>query len=88
MAYIKKLNFWRQTHHGTEKVIAILADYNGADASTIKPETTFAELSFDSLDVAELVMSLEDEFGVTIEMNENLKTVGDIVKYIEDRVAE
>ena len=39
-----------------EKVIAILADYNGADASTIKPETTFAELSFDSLDVAELVM--------------------------------
>ena len=53
-----------------EKVIAILADYNGADASTIKPETTFAELSLDSLDVAELVMSLEDEFGVTIEMNE------------------
>ena len=52
-----------------EKVIAILADYNGADASTIKPETTFAELSLDSLDVAELVMSLEDEFGVTIEMN-------------------
>ena len=68
-----------------EKVIAILADYNGADASTIKPETTFAELSLDSLDVAELVMSLEDEFGVTIEMNENLKTVGDITKYIEEK---
>ena len=66
-----------------EKVIAILADYNGADASTIKPETTFAELSFDSLDVAEL----EDEFGVTIEMNENLKTVGDITKYIEEKLA-
>ena len=71
-----------------EKVIAILADYNGADASTIKPETTFAELSLDSLDVAELVMSLEDEFGVTIEMNENLKTVGDITKYIEEKLAE
>ena len=70
-----------------EKVIAILADYNGADASTIKTETTFAELSFDSLDVAELVMSLEDEFGVTIEMNENLKTVGDITKYIEEKLA-
>ena len=70
-----------------EKVIAILADYNGAGASTIKPETTFAELSFDSLDVAELVMSLEDEFGVTIEMNENLKTVGDITKYIEEKLA-
>ena len=70
-----------------EKVIAILADYNGADASAIKPETTFAELSLDSLDVAELVMSLEDEFGVTIEMNENLKTVGDITKYIEEKLA-
>lgn len=70
-----------------EKVIAILADYNGADASTINPETTFAELSLDSLDVAELVMSLEDEFGVTIEMNENLKTVGDITKYIEEKLA-
>ena len=70
-----------------EKVIAILADYNGADASTIKPETTFAELSLDSLDVAELVMSLEEEFGVTIEMNENLKTVGDITKYIEEKLA-
>ena len=58
MEYIKKLNFWRQTH-----------------------------LSFDSLDVAELVMSLEDEFGVTIEMNENLKTVGDITKYIEEKLA-
>lgn len=53
----------------------------------IKPETTFAELSLDSLDVAELVMSLEDEFGVTIEMNENLKTVGDITKYIEEKLA-
>ena len=70
-----------------EKVIAILADYNGADASTIKPETTFAELSFDSLDVAELVMCLEDEFGVTIEMYEDLKTVGDITKYIEEKLA-
>ena len=66
-----------------EKVIAILADYNGADASTIKPETTFAELSLDSLDVAELVMSLEDEFGVTIEMDEGLKTVQDVVNLID-----
>lgn len=87
MAYIKKLNFWRQTHHGTGKSHCDSRGYNGADASTIKPETTFAELSFDSLDVAELVMSLEDEFGVTIEMNENLKTVGDITKYIEEKLA-
>ena len=65
-----------------EKVASILSDYNGTDVSEISPDTTFAELSLDSLDVAELVMSFEDEFGVTIEMNENLKTVGDITKYI------
>ena len=87
MAYIKKLIFGGTHILLLEKVIPILADYNGADASTIKPETTFAELSLDSLDVAELVMSLEDEFGVTIEMNENLKTVGDITKYIEEKLA-
>ena len=70
-----------------EKVPSILSDYNGTDVSEISPDTTFAELSLDSLDVAELVMSFEDEFGVTIEMNENLKTVGDITKYIEEKLA-
>ena len=70
-----------------EKVASILPDYNGTDVSEISPDTTFAELSLDSLDVAELVMSFEDEFGVTIEMNENLKTVGDITKYIEEKLA-
>lgn len=70
-----------------EKVVSILSDYNGTDVSEISPDTTFAELSLDSLDVAELVMSFEDEFGVTIEMNENLKTVGDITKYIEEKLA-
>ncbi len=70
-----------------EKVASILSDYNGTDVSEISPDTTFAELSLDSLDVAELVMSFEDEFGVTIEMNENLKTVGDITKYIEEKLA-
>ena len=70
-----------------EKVASILYDYNGTDVSEISPDTTFAELSLDSLDVAELVMSFEDEFGVTIEMNENLKTVGDITKYIEEKLA-
>ena len=70
-----------------EKVASILSDYNGTDVSEISPDPTFAELSLDSLDVAELVMSFEDEFGVTIEMNENLKTVGDITKYIEEKLA-
>ena len=44
------------------------------------------DLGADSLDIVDLVMSLEDEFGVEIpdDQVENIKTVGDIVKYIED----
>ena len=67
-----------------EKVIKILADYKDIDPSEIKMETTFEELGFDSLDTVELVMNFEDEFGVTIEADENLKTVGDVVKLIEN----
>ena len=48
------------------------------------------DLGADSLDIVDLVMTLEEEFDTEIpdEDIENLKTVGDIVKYIEDRVAE
>ena len=48
------------------------------------------DLGADSLDIVDLVMTLEEEFDTEIpdEDIENLKTVGDIVKYIEERVAE
>ncbi len=70
-----------------EKVAAILADYKGIDVSEIKMESTFQELSLDSLDVAELVMNLEDEFGVTLELDEAVKTVADMVKLIDEAKA-
>ncbi|MDD2648525.1 MAG: acyl carrier protein [Eubacteriales bacterium] len=65
-----------------QDVAKILADYKDIDASQIKPESTFAELGLDSLDMAELVMNMEDELGVTIEMNESIKTVADIMSAI------
>lgn len=67
-----------------EKVVEILVDYKGIDKDKIKMESTFSELELDSLDTVELVMNFEDEFGVSIEMNENIKTVGDVVKTIEE----
>ena len=70
-----------------EKVAAILADYKGIDVSEIKMESTFQELSLDSLDVAELVLNLEDEFGVTLELDEAVKTVADMVKLIDEAKA-
>ncbi|MCJ7806400.1 MAG: acyl carrier protein [Clostridia bacterium] len=51
-------------------------------------ETTFEDIDADSLDIVELVMALEEEFDLEISDQEieNIKTVGDIVRYIESKV--
>ena len=69
-----------------EKVCEILADKFDADASTMTLDTKVKEdLNADSLDVVELMMDLEENFGVTISDEEAAKmsTIGDIVTYIE-----
>lgn len=66
-----------------EKVKTILANYKEIDESTIELDTTMESLGIDSLDTVELVMNLEDEFDVEIEVDEDIKTVGDLVKIIE-----
>lgn len=69
-----------------EKIREILSEQFGVDAEDINPETTLAEdLGADSLDVVDLIMSIEDEFAVEIpdEEVENIKTVGALVEYIE-----
>jgi acyl carrier protein len=70
-----------------EKVKAILSEQFDAEEDTITPDTNIADdLGADSLDVVDLLMSIEDEFEIEIpdEEVENLKTVGELVKYIED----
>ncbi len=66
-----------------EKIIGILGDYTDFDAASITEDTTFEELGLDSLDTVELMMSVEDEFGVSIDVSGDFKTVGSVVKYIE-----
>ena len=66
-----------------EKVAQILAENRGIDVGEITPETTLEALGLDSLDTVELVMRFEDEFGVSIEMQEGIKTVEDVVKILE-----
>ncbi len=66
-----------------EKLAAIIAEKIDADASEIKAETSFEELGIDSLDITDIAMSVEDEFGFEIEVNGDLKTVGDIIALIE-----
>ena len=70
-----------------EKVKAILSEQFDVEEDTITPESSIADdLGADSLDVVDLLMSIEDEFEIEIpdEDVENLKTVGELVKYIED----
>ena len=67
-----------------DKVAAIVADYKGIDVADIKEDSAFTDLGLDSLDMAELAMNLEDEFGVTIELDASLKTVADIDKLIDE----
>ena len=68
-----------------EKVIEIVAEGLGTDAAELTAETTFESLGADSLDLMDLVMSFEDEFGVEIDTEaiSDLTTVGSVVTYIE-----
>ena len=67
-----------------EKVAALLADYKGIDVSTITMDSSFAELELDSLDVADLVMQIEDELGVSIELDQSVTTMKDLIAKIEE----
>ena len=66
-----------------QKIVNTIVDAKGIDAASVKPESTFKDLNVDSLDIAEMVMTLEDEFGVTIELEEGVATVQDMVNLIE-----
>jgi len=74
-----------------EKVRAILVDQLGIDdEEKITMEASITDdLGADSLDVVDLIMSLEEEFDIEIpdEDVENMKTVGDIVKYVESKLS-
>lgn len=66
-----------------EKLKSIIADHSGEDSENITVETTFEELGVDSLTTVEVLMDIEDEFGVTLEAAEVGKTVGDLARAIE-----
>lgn len=70
-----------------EKIKSILADQFSEDEDSITLSTELKEdLGADSLDLADLIMAIEDEFEVELQDEdlEDIKTVGDIVDYIEN----
>ena len=72
----------------TEKVKSIISEQLGVKQEEVTSEASFIDdLGADSLDTVELVMALEEEFGIEIpdEDAEKITTVGDAVKYIEEK---
>ena len=70
-----------------QRVKKINVEQLSVNADQVTPEAKFIEdLGADSLDTVELVMALEEEFGIEVpdEQAEKLQSVGDVIKYIEE----
>lgn len=68
-----------------EKIKGVIAEQLGIEEEEIKLETSFEDLGVDSLDLFQIIIELEEKFGVQIEDAESIKTVQDAVNYIEER---
>ena len=74
-----------------ERVIEIVCENLGVNKEQVTRSTSFTEdIGADSLDIVELVMAFEEEFSVEVpdEDAEKLQTVGDVIKYIEERAKQ
>lgn len=71
-----------------EKIANVLVDTKEIEKEKITKEATWADLELDSLDAVEVVMNLEDEFGIELEMSEEIKTVGDLLALVESKLGE
>ena len=70
-----------------EKIQEMMVESLSLEKEDVKLESTFESLEIDSLDIFELVTEIEEEFDIEIEDAENLKSVQDLVTYIEGKVA-
>ncbi len=71
-----------------DKITDIIVEQLGVKREEVTPEASFVDdLGADSLDTVELVMALEEEFGIEIpdEDAEKIQTVGDAIKYIDEK---
>lgn len=72
-----------------DKITEIIVEQLGVKAEEVTPEASFVDdLGADSLDTVELVMALEEEFGIEIpdEDAEKIQTVGDAIRYIDEKL--
>ncbi len=71
-----------------EKIISYLAQQLDVSADDLDANTTFESLNLDSLDMAEMIIDMEEEVGVDFEIDGEvrLETIGELAEYIEDKL--
>jgi acyl carrier protein 1 len=70
-----------------DKVAGMIAEMAGMEASEITPDTKFEDLGIDSLDMAEMVLNIENDLGVKVEMDASLTDVQSVVAKIDELLA-
>ena len=68
-----------------DAIAKIVSERTGCDVSAVKPESKFSGLGIDSLDTVELLMSLEDEIGIEIELDQKVETIDDLDRFIQSK---
>ncbi|MBI6872872.1 acyl carrier protein [Clostridium aciditolerans] len=69
-----------------EKIRRIMAEQLGLNEEDITIDTSFKELGIDSLDLFQIIIEIEEEFGVQIEDAESIKTVEEAVSFVEKKI--
>ena len=70
-----------------EKLVSYVVDQLEVDREVIKPESTFEDLGIDSLDIVEMIYSLESELGIELEMeDQKITTFGELAAFVESKV--
>jgi acyl carrier protein len=65
-----------------EKIEKIFREHTGDDTLVITKDTTFDELGLDSLDTVELIMTLEEEFSITVDEDNPIKSIAELLALI------
>ena len=68
-----------------KKLQDIISNYLDIDPKSITEESSFKDMEVDSLDMVEIMMEIEDAFGITIDETAEIQTVGDIIKLIQEQ---
>ncbi|MCQ2546324.1 MAG: phosphopantetheine-binding protein [Clostridia bacterium] len=69
-----------------EKIQEVVAQHLDCEIEEVKRESTFESLGIDSLDSVELVMELEESLGIQLDLDKDLETIDELVKFVEERM--